>query len=193
MAKRKKTIPKWTPFVEMFPGELSKEHGERVFKNSRYHVNMNVVLCESVPGEKVTWLSIKRLDRRPLHDWRDLQRIKNELCGPECEAVELYPSEARLVDTSNQYHLWVIKEGFQFPFGYTDRHLIKGHAPNHPPVSTPDGTRWMGSRQRPFEEGAVPEDAKTIEDEDEEHKEEILDTLGYFVDAKGKLYTKEKA
>jgi hypothetical protein len=37
-----------------------------------------------------------------VHDWRDLQRIKNQLVGPECEAVELYPAESRKVDTANQ-------------------------------------------------------------------------------------------
>ena len=205
MAKRKKAVAKWTPLVEMYAGDTTQLAGGkkrpfrqaenlpgvRIFKNSRYHVNINTISCKEVPGEEVIWLSIKRLDRRPLHDWRDLQRIKNELCGPECEAVELYPSESRLVDTSNQYHLWVIKSGFRFPFGYTDRHLIKGHAPNRPPVDTPDGTRWVGSRQRPFEEDAVPEDAISIEDEEEKQRDYILDTLGYFVDTKGKLYTKQ--
>ena len=52
-------------------------------------------------------LSIKRLDRKPIHDWRDLQRIKTELVGPECEGLELYPAESRLVDVANQFHLWV--------------------------------------------------------------------------------------
>jgi hypothetical protein len=55
----------------------------------------------------VTHLSIKRLDKEPVHDWRDLQDIKNELCGKESNAVEVYPAESRLVDSANQYHLWV--------------------------------------------------------------------------------------
>jgi hypothetical protein len=55
-------------------------------------------------------LSIKNQDRSTRHDWRDFQRIKNQLCGPEWEAIELYPAESRLVDMANQYHL------FCFPF-----------------------------------------------------------------------------
>lgn len=67
-------------------------------------------------------LSIKRLDRDTIHDWRDLQRIKNELIGAEHEAVELYSAESRLVDTTNQYHLWVLSDPkAAFPFGWTSR------------------------------------------------------------------------
>ena len=73
-----------------------------------------------------------------LHDWRDLQRIKNELIGRDREAVELYPAEARLVDTSNQYHLFVLPADASWPFGYGERDVSEGGA--------------MGAnRQRPFE------------------------------------------
>ena len=40
------------------------------------------------------------------HDWREMQRIKNEVCGHEWEAVELFPAETRLIDPSNYYILW---------------------------------------------------------------------------------------
>lgn len=68
------------------------------------------------------WLSIKRIDRQPLHDWRELQKIKNELVGPECEAIELYPAESRLTDSANQYHLWACPDPkFRFPVGWEGR------------------------------------------------------------------------
>lgn len=51
-------------------------------------------------------VSIKTHDKAPIRDWRHFQRIKNEVLGPECEAVEIYPAESRLLDTANQYHLW---------------------------------------------------------------------------------------
>jgi len=67
------------------------------------------------------WLSIKSMDRHPRHDWRHMMKIKNELIGEENEAVELYPAQSRVVDTSNQYHLFVIKDTqHKFPFGYTE-------------------------------------------------------------------------
>ena len=45
-------------------------------------------------------------DGEARHDWRDFQRIKNDLVGPQWEAVELYPAEERLMDPSNYYMLF---------------------------------------------------------------------------------------
>ena len=66
-------------------------------------------------GEEMTptYLSIKRRDQEPFHDWRAMQSIKNAICGPEWEAIEIYPAESRLVDTANQYHLFCWQ--FTFP------------------------------------------------------------------------------
>lgn len=109
---------------------------ERVFVNSRYQVNMREIPADD-GGAPLVHLSIKRRDKATVHDWRDLQRIKNELCGPEREAVEIYPAESRLVDTANQYHLWVLPEGSRVPFGFDERLVTE----------TPGGN----SVQRPFE------------------------------------------
>lgn len=66
-------------------------------------------------------LSIKRYDRKPTYDWRELQAIKNDICGAEREAVELFPAESRLVDQANQTHLWVMATDLLFPLGFTER------------------------------------------------------------------------
>ena len=54
----------------------------------------------------IVHLSIKRLDRHAIRDWRHLQQIKNEILDPELMAVEIFPPESSLVDTSNELHLW---------------------------------------------------------------------------------------
>jgi len=94
------------------------------------------------------WLSIVRRDRSACHDWRDLQRIKNELCGEEREAVELHPAESRLVDTNNQYHLFVLPEGVVVPLGYAERDvsdLVDGTAHQQRPFrEPPDGLNARG-------------------------------------------------
>lgn len=91
-------------------------------------------------GDNLIHINIRRRDGGPiLRDWRHFQQIKNELVGPECEAIELYPAESRLVDTSNKYHLWAIKDPtFRFPIGMEDRDVCyeSGGAP--------------GLRQRPL-------------------------------------------
>tara|TARA_R110000824_G_scaffold14986_9_gene63448 strand:- start:44 stop:619 length:576 start_codon:yes stop_codon:yes gene_type:complete len=70
--------------------------------------------------EGITWLSIRRIDDPSIYacDWRDMQAIKNDLCSPIREAVEIYPSEERVHDTSNVFHLWVLPEGALVPVGY---------------------------------------------------------------------------
>ena len=71
-------------------------------------------------SEGVTWLSIRRIDDTSIYlcDWRDMQTIKNDLCSPTREAIEIYPSEERVHDTSNVFHLWVLPEGAFVPVGY---------------------------------------------------------------------------
>jgi hypothetical protein len=71
-------------------------------------------------------LNICRLDGQPYKNWKDFQTIKNELVGPEYEAVELFPAESRLVDMDNEYHLWVnTQPGYRFPIGYTTRLVLE--------------------------------------------------------------------
>lgn len=101
---------------------------DEIWVNEKYQVNIRRYPNENPsdePGPGLIHLSIKRRDKAAIRDWRDFQRIKNELVGPEYEGVELYPAESRLVDSSNQYHVWVIDEPtFRFPFGFNDRFII---------------------------------------------------------------------
>lgn len=123
----------WTPFSEASFEEGSsqetlvrKAHGDGfigVFINSRYQVVLTQNAIAGFNGP-VDHLSIKRWDKYPSRDWREMQRIKNELCGVGREACELYPSEDRLVDTANQYHLWVLPKGTLFPFGFDDGRVV---------------------------------------------------------------------
>jgi hypothetical protein len=100
--------------------KINKNANEEVWLNDKYQV----ALRRLVP-EVMIHLSIKRLDRQPIHDWRELQEIKNQLVGPECEGVELYPAESRVVDTANQFHLWVCpKVGEKFPFGFDEGRIV---------------------------------------------------------------------
>jgi len=156
MPRKKRANPKWTPFercdmdhyrehLAKYNDALASKPKLEVWRNSRYQV----LIAEHTDfpiGVPIIHLSIKRIDKREVHDWRDLQRIKTELCGPEREAVELYPAESRMVDEANQYHLWVFPEGMMAPFGYFGNRVV-----HHP--DKPDGTNPDGSRQRPFEEG----------------------------------------
>jgi hypothetical protein len=75
-------------------------------------------------------LTVKRHDGKAYEQWRDLQTIKNELVGPEYEAVELFPAESRLVDTSNEYHLWVHADpNYRFPLGFQTPRVVFEKSP----------------------------------------------------------------
>lgn len=95
-------------------------HEQRVehYRNHVYHVCLDRESEHGLGEGIVVWhLSFKRHDRRAVHDWRKVQEIKTAICGPDVEAVELYPAEARVVDTANQYHLWAFP-GQKLPFGF---------------------------------------------------------------------------
>lgn len=81
---------------------------DEIWLNNEYQVNINKRPEHGLPLAVVWHLSIKRLDKRAIHDWRDLQAIKNMLVGPEYEAIELYPASSRTIDSVNQMHLWVL-------------------------------------------------------------------------------------
>ena len=84
------------------------QHQAEEERQSTYWINDIYQVTRRVFADgKSVQLTIRRRDGGPsMRDWRHFQQIKNELLGPECEAIELYPAESRKVDTSNKYHLW---------------------------------------------------------------------------------------
>lgn len=113
----------WLPFAKFDGRDIAGEWWEEQWANNKY-----VVLVRSIPAMTTAGqgkhLSIHATDRTHLRDWREYQRIKNEICGEEWEGVELYPAESRLVDGANQYHLFCYPPPFKFAFGYTERSVI---------------------------------------------------------------------
>lgn len=99
---------------------------EVLYKSEHYQVAIDKSPSHGFRGMLIWHLSVKRIDKEPIMDWRDLQDIKNKLAGPEVEAIQLFPAESRLVDSANQYHLWcIMKEGKErqpkIPVGWTQR------------------------------------------------------------------------
>lgn len=124
---------------KILEGLADDEARTTIWKNDLYQVAVRELDGDY---EGYVHLNIRRCDGGPiLRDWRHFQRIKNEVVGPECEAVEIYPAESRLVDTSNKFHLFACKDPtFRLPFGdlFGDKR----------DVSYVDG-QVRGTRQRP--------------------------------------------
>lgn len=129
-----------------------------ILKNDKYQVAVYALPSPHPGWPDMVHLSIKRIDREPIHDWRDLQLIKNMVVGPEHEAVELYPAESRLIDTANQYHLYAIAvAGEEFPFGYHGRLVSDcGETPNAP-----------NAKQRKWAPDERPPDCKSADEIEE--------------------------
>lgn len=116
---------------------FNQRQPEEIYANDIYQVNVRRKIdspFHNPSGEPVTLchISIKRIDKKAKPDWRHFQWIKNEIVGEECEAVELYPKESRLVDGANQYHLWAFEdESMLWPLGFKHRMVTeKSAVPN---------------------------------------------------------------
>jgi hypothetical protein len=114
---------------------------EEDHKRYRFFVN-NIYQVQVQPtGDNGDFLhiNIRRLDGGMVKDWRHFQQIKNEIAGPEREALEIYPAESRKVDTSNKWHLWVLPEGAKVNLGW-----------EHSDISYKEIRGVPGLRQRPL-------------------------------------------
>jgi len=156
----------WTPFerATINPrsglGQLGidviKDAFDEIWINSYYQVCLKRILAPTGWPCDMIHLSIKRLDKHPLHDWRHFQWIKNELIGEENEAIEIYPAESRLVDTSNQYHLWVFSDPeMKIPLGFGERSVWEGDN--------------CGAKQRDWPPEKRPSDCITPSEDDIRH------------------------
>ena len=129
---------------QLLAAGVTREQLEAEARGATYWINdlYQVERREHALGSTVH-LCIRRRDGKPIfRDWRHFQAIKNQLIGEECEAVELYPAESRLVDSSNKYHLWgSANPAFRFPLGYDIGRQVEGPIP---------GVTAPGMRQRPF-------------------------------------------
>jgi hypothetical protein len=110
--------------------------GVEYWINDLYQVALRRLDCQP----PMIHLNIRRRDGKVIfRDWRHFMRIKNQLVGAECEAVEIYPAESRLNDTSNKYHLWCFSDPtYRLPFGLTRRDV----------VADDGGAKRPGHRQR---------------------------------------------
>lgn len=122
--------------LELCVDLLEQMRREELFLCAEYQVALDRKPAHGFEGFTIWHLSIKRRDKEPVHDWRDLQEIKNQLCGPDIEAIELYPAEERKVDSANQFHLFAFmragkRRAPKLPVGWrvryvTDSQLVTG-------------------------------------------------------------------
>jgi hypothetical protein len=167
MSKKRSDIPgshiPWQPMVQMDDEEHAISQAlvkvramqagvayaghDAYWENDRYAVFVTFwKMTDGTPCSDVQELSIKRHDKQWPNDWRDAMRIKNEIAGPEVEAVELYPAQDRIVDTANQRYLWCFPPGAQPT--WDGEHVIGFPAGLR---LDPDAGQIVGAVQREFD------------------------------------------
>lgn len=82
----------------------------RAFRNNRF----TVMIYDNTPTTHgpATRVMVQNHYDKPIEGhWRELQKIKNEVFGPEVVAIEYYPRESDLINSHNIYWLWIFPEG----------------------------------------------------------------------------------
>lgn len=74
------------------------------------------VLEVLVPGwGMIRHLKVWRYDGKDGITWDRLQEVKNECLGPDVLAIEVYPRQDELVNSTPMRHLWEVPEGMSMP------------------------------------------------------------------------------
>ena len=76
---------------------------------------------------KCAYLSIRRNDRKSNIYWHEKMKMVQIILGHDWFGVELYPPYKFMVDTANQYHLWVLPLESPFPMGFWTGRAVAGN------------------------------------------------------------------
>lgn len=112
-AKRRRT-GEWGPW-ETMPNPLRSTANPRGWLSQVETVHRNKVFSVLERHDKsgAVHLAVSSLsERRPT--WWEMQRIKDEIAGPDATAVEVYPPQNEVVDEANMFHIWVVPEALPF-------------------------------------------------------------------------------
>ena len=118
------------PLILVEARKFRPDEPDEIWMNDIYNVTVRKHKKDPVFGSEagMIQLGISSHDGTAKHDWRDFQSIKNQLAGEECEAFELYPSEARLLDPSNYYTLWCFPGIRRLKVGQEIRRVVEQDA-----------------------------------------------------------------
>lgn len=78
----------------------------RVWINNQYVVQLYRG-DRKIGGALWDKLMIRRNDEEEIRDFYTLQEIKNDICGPEMAAIQVFPPHSELVDVANLYWLFI--------------------------------------------------------------------------------------
>lgn len=101
--------PKDRKYGDGWCGEL-----DRCYRLDRKYIVMSRLIKTNIGT--VEHFCIRNRDNSDI-PWAEKQKIKNDLAGRKRTAIEVFPSEDRLIDEAGMYHLWILPEEYEPPFG----------------------------------------------------------------------------
>ena len=104
-AHRRKTVD-WGAW-EVLPANAlpEKPRGWGAEVTTVYRNKVFAVLVRPIPaGLHLAVSSLSGI--RP--SWHEMQRIKNDVLGPDATAVEVYPPASQVVDGADMFHIWAV-------------------------------------------------------------------------------------
>lgn len=121
----------WMPMAQLpVPPEVQETGIVAMFQNNKFRVYVKPHESTKMPKPDGTpsaliQLIITPMDKKREPKWDEYQKMKNEICGPECEGAVLCPAETRRLGdiAPNQFHLWVTEPGLWMPFGLIPKAL----------------------------------------------------------------------
>jgi hypothetical protein len=75
-----------------------------------YAAEIGVTYWPAREGVPIRHLRVWKLSKRDGIPWEVLQRIKDELFGPDIIAIEVYPPAREVINVVNMRHLWEVPE-----------------------------------------------------------------------------------
>lgn len=115
LEKENAGLPKVLQEVPRSQWPAQRTHILRVFRSRHFLVQeypapapatVRLSVCRSTLGEGGRWVDGI--------SWDELQQIKRECGYGDADAVEVYPSDADVVNVANMRHLWIMAEPLQF-------------------------------------------------------------------------------
>jgi hypothetical protein len=122
--RRLRRSGEWGPWesTDCLPGTVGT-NGWLAFI-TRHHRNRVFAVLERVAEMGVVHLGVSSLSGdRPT--WHEMQRIKNDLAGPDATAIEVYPPQHQVVDDADMFHIWVLRGKLPFGLHVRDKPLAK--------------------------------------------------------------------
>lgn len=111
--------PDFPPTRQWEPLTIAESKNKNIVTYVNQYYLVNAYIYKEKEGGISRWtLAIYNHDRSAMRDWREFQKIKNEICGEETIGFEFYPPESVVLDNANVFIMYVLPKSDDLGFGF---------------------------------------------------------------------------